>query len=80
MVNDGNQLINCLELQKGQINLTGGTIPSGTHIIHGVDDGDVTLTWSDGTEDTVHIKAGMDFAARGCSVTISGGKFHIDTI
>jgi hypothetical protein len=80
MINESNQVIQCLELQKGQINLDSGTIPPGTHIIHGVENGSVTLNWDGGDIDTVDIKANEDYAVRGCSVTINSGKFHIDTI
>ena len=80
MVNESNQIIQCLELQKGQINLTTGTIPAGTHIIHSIEGGSITLSWSDNTTDTVDMIAGEDYAVRGCSVTINSGKYHIDTI
>jgi hypothetical protein len=80
MVNDGSQVIQCMELQKGQINMTSGTVDRGTHIIHCVEDGTVTLTWSDTTTDDVAMKSGEDYAVRGASVTVASGTVHIDTL
>ena len=80
MINENSQVIQCFEMQKGQINMTSGTVARGTHIIHCVDDGDVTLAWVDGDTDTVAMKSGEDYAVRGASVTVASGTVHIDTL
>jgi hypothetical protein len=80
MINIGNEVVQCFELQKGQINMTSGSVPEGTHIIHAVEETNITLTWSDGSTDDVDVRAGEDVAVRGCSVTVNSGKCHIDTV
>jgi hypothetical protein len=80
MINENSQVIQCFELQKGQINLTSGTVERGTHIIHCVEDAQITLTWAGSDTDDVTMKSGEDYAVRGCSVTISSGTVHIDTL
>jgi hypothetical protein len=80
MVNEGDQIIQCFELQKGQINLgAGATVPKGTHIIHSVEDSEIKLIWTTGT-DTVSTIKGSDYAVRGCAVEVVSGKVHVDTI
>jgi spore coat polysaccharide biosynthesis predicted glycosyltransferase SpsG len=80
MISIQGQIIQALELQKGNINLESGSVVDfRSAVVHCVEDGNFTITWSDNTTDMVDLKAGNDVAISNASVTVGSGKFHIDT-
>jgi len=81
MVSIQGNVVQALELQKGHINLTNGSsVEFRTAVVHCVTDGSITITWSDGTEDTVGLVATDDVAISNATVMVESGTFHIDTL
>jgi len=81
MISVGGQMIQALELQKGNVNLgSGSVVDFKSAVVHCVTAGDFTITWSDGTTDTVAMLDNQDVAISNASVTVDSGTFHIDTL
>lgn len=74
------QFLPAFPLFPGYTNLTSGTYEN-VRLIHCVEDGEVSVTWADGTEEpALAMLTGDDFAfPSGTSVTISTATCHIVT-
>ena len=69
--------IQVFPLSQGKVNITTGSFTD-VRIIHCVVDGDVILTWTDDTTDTISCVAGGDFATTYAkSLEVSSGTFHL---
>lgn len=71
---------NAFPLVKGNLNLTSGTYTSGGTFLC-VDDGQLTITWEDGTSTELLTTSGSAYAyVKGKSeiqsITINSGTFH----
>ena len=60
MVNVNSNVVQAFQLKEGKVNLTGGTHNVGK-VIHCVEDGDITVNWSNGNSDTIAMIAGEDY-------------------
>lgn len=69
--------IQSFPLVQGKLNKTQGATSYTGRMIHCVEDGDIVITWPDGTTETVSISFGSDFSfLEETSFVISSGKFH----
>ncbi len=75
---DGGDAVQAFPLQQGLVNLenAAGAITN-VKIIHCVDAGNLTITWSAGVTSTIACLAGNDYTVIGAySCTVATGKFH----
>ena len=73
---NGNK-IQAFVLSKGYINLETGVIV-GVEGASCVSDGDIIITWPDGTDDTISCIQGDQFVIENAvSIEVDSGKFHL---
>ena len=68
-------IVQAVPLVEGKVKLTTGTYFT-RGVIHCVEDGQFTVTWTSGATDQFDAVAGEDFSYYG-DVTIDGGMFHL---
>ena len=70
---------NAFTLLKGGVNLTSGTFSAGS-IFLCTEDGDLTVTWSDGTTSVISCVVGDAFRTNkedARSMAVTSGTFHV---
>ncbi len=77
MVNNGYQMIQAIEIQPGLYGVSTGTFDR-VQVIRCLEDGDITITFRDGSQETVSMTAISDAAVDGLTVTIVSGSFALN--
>ena len=79
LVSSGTSPIQAFPLIQGQVNLTSGTYTD-IHLIYCVADGNITITWPDGTTSTIICAANDVFTVgsnQQVEVVAASGTFHL---
>jgi len=71
--------IQCFEAIEGLCNLTSGVYKD-VRVAHCVVAGDIIVTWSIGNTTTFSMLAGEDICARGISIEVDSGTFHLSNM
>ena len=77
MTNNGYQIIQAVEVQPGLWGISSG-IYENVRLVHCIEDGDLTVTFLDGTAQTISLITGDDVSLDGLTVEVLSGTFALN--